>query len=310
MKILYLRRTSYASTVYLIIVSIYHIHVKGFIYFTFNNLDTNEELGLTHFVTILLAMFVPPALSSFMTASIVLGIDPLNMVTCDICTQMEIPIGNHSLCMCISYQIIRVLVMIPVFELGRTVTNLLWITLVALDLATGFLKTVLKKVKNGRIGIEDGRRTYTQAAILYHVARIVCENGLAIFFSASFWFLLLGTYIMITGFSIVPVYIYVIVSSMFSPTFASAFVTLAVVSEINERSKLIVGSLKERAWRGCRTAVLANHKRNAIVAYKACHSMQPEMLVYVPTKTPVDREFMKDWFKNCFDRLIDTVVIF
>lgn len=256
------------------------------------------------------SLIVLPAHMVILAVYVLFGIDPLYMATNDIIQKLGIIKLPDSSILSVLCMLIRIVVVLPTIEIVRSITGALWYAFVFLDLLNSCIKTVSHRLRNRVTSEEESRRLCIQISVIFRMTYNVLEAAMSVFYSFAFWFIILGTYILIKGYGTVPVYIHWMVSCLFLPTVAFVFMSQTLISHCTDTSKSLVSSLKICTLRRYKLESLAGWKSSALVLKKASDALKPVVVTYRPTLTPIDTAFVKEWFKNCVERLMDAVILF
>lgn len=233
-------------------------------------------------------------------------VDPLFTVTTDICHKFTCP--QFPQYFGPIFLLVRVFMLLPAVEGGRTGYFLVWVMFLTIDTLHDLTDCIYKRLKQRHFGITP--RAYVMFATAYSFIAFVFESALAVTYTAAFWFFIFGMYIMINGYQVVPNIVYWLVIGLFFPTVFVTIVPLILISNITSKSTAAVKTLQHLMFSQFRVVQTGELRLLALVKKKRADALKPVLVRYKPISVTFDKQFMKDWVRNCIDRLTDAVLLF
>lgn len=232
--------------------------------------------------------------------SIFLCFDPLFLVLQDAFRN-----GSQGSLICLS---VRLYFTFVTLEAARTFSFLFILFVVPLDMILQNIQTTLTLVSRRSPNVHSCLARNIRLTLFYRNLATTANIGLSTLYSGIFWVLVLAGWIIINGYELVPLYMYLMIVVMAPVLFTIVFAMLVFVSTAADMSEVVTRKLQNAA--SDQVQASGFDRKLKIILKKRCKSIVPFAVQYVPVTQPISRVFARNWLQNIVDRLFDAILLF
>lgn len=196
------------------------------------------------------------------------------------------------------------------FEVTRSAGFMFVMFVVIVDKAIQGIQTVHKNLSGPCTNIATCYRRIVKLMLIYRRMSVVADFGLSALYSGVFWIFVLGGWLVVNGYGLVPTYIYWMLFCVLPPGFVYIYGMLLYAAGIYDMSAVVIRKLRCEAQTKMSLCKSYADRRHKTIWTKKCHSLLYFAMIYLPVSKPISRLFARDWFETIVDRLFDAIILF
>lgn len=195
------------------------------------------------------------------------------------------------------------------FEVTRTIGFIFYVFVVITDRFIQILDNILFNISKTLPTLERSHKRSLNLTLVLKRMSVAADQAVTNLYSSSFWGIVVGGWLVVNGYGMIPVHIYWLICSMGPVCIGFLFFTLIFVGNACDRSTTVTRKLRF-ASSVHYSVNKSQDRKNKRILMKKCKNLQPMALIYLPVSQPIGRRFARDWFQNIVDRLFDAIILF
>lgn len=196
-----------------------------------------------------------------------------------------------------------------IFEMSRTLGYVFLVYAVIVDRAIQIINSFTVDIRSNLQYVDRIYQRYVELTLIYREMAAVADCMISLLYSAAFWIIIIGVWLIIRGYGLVPAYMYWMIVAMAPICFIFLFGMLLFVANIADLSKISLNKLCSTASSLVVVFKTSADRRKQRILIRKCKTLLPVAVRYIPVSQPVCRTFAKNWLQNGVDRLFDGIIL-